>query len=177
MTDATDIVEFWWRAGRKAWFTQSDAFDAHCRDFLGAHEAAAAGALDGWIDVADSALALTLLLDQFPRNLFRGSPRAFATDGKARETARAAITRGFDLMVDPTLRLFFYLPFEHSEVIADQDESVRLFAARSPDDLRFAEHHRDIIRRFGRFPHRNALLGRISTPEEIAFLDSGGFRG
>lgn len=172
------ILDFWAGAGRKAWFAKDAGFDERCRAFLPAHEAAAAGALDAWIGASRSSLALVLLLDQFPRNLFRASARAFASDAKAREVARAAIAAGHDQLVDPILRLFFYLPLEHSEDLADQDECVRLFkAAGDANDLRFAEQHRDIIRRFGRFPHRNAALGRESTAEEMAFLASGGFAG
>ncbi len=176
--DPGAILAFWTCAGRRAWFAKDDAFDARCRAFLTPHEAAAVGAFDRRAEAADSALALILLLDQFPRNLFRGSARAYATDEKARTVAGAAIAAGFDRKVDPTLRLFFYLPFEHSEMLADQDESVRLFAAAGDaHDLRFAEEHRAIIRRFGRFPHRNAALQRQSTAEEIAFLEGGGFSG
>ncbi|MBY0423608.1 MAG: DUF924 family protein [Parvularculaceae bacterium] len=178
LADHKAVVDFWRSAGRKAWFTKDDAFDAQCRAFLPLHEAAARGALDDWTQGPESALALVLLLDQFPRNLFRGGARTFASDAKARTAAGAAIARGFDQAVEPALRLFFYLPFEHSEDIADQDESVRLFAAAGDaHDLRFAEIHRDIIRRFGRFPHRNAALGRTTTAEEAAFLAGGGFSG
>lgn len=178
MTDPEHILDFWRRAGRKAWFTQDAAFDSACRAFLADHEAAASGALGDWAALPGPALARVLLLDQFPRNLFRGTARAYATDAMARDAANDAIARGHDRAGEPALRLFFYLPFEHSEDLADQDRSVRLFAATGDaNDLRFAEGHRDIIRRFGRFPHRNAALGRASTAEEATFLASGGFSG
>ena len=117
------------------------------------------------------------LLDQFPRNMYRGSAHAFATDPLARHFARAAIDAGFDRAVDPALRNFFYLPFAHSEDLADQDRGVALCADSSESDRHWAMVHRDIIQRFGRFPHRNAELGRESTAEETAFLRSGGFAG
>ena len=125
--------------------------------------------------VTDAALAHCLLLDQLPRNLFRGSLRAFASDGKALALAKAAVTRGLDMQVAPIRRTFLYLPFEHSEVLADQDRSVELFTALGDaDTLKFAQAHYDIVARFGRFPHRNAILGRPSTPEELAFLATPG---
>lgn len=174
-----DVVTFWMEAGPKAWFSKSAAFDAQIRErFETLHHAAARGELDGWADTAEGALALLLLLDQFPRNLFRGSPHAFATDPLARKVAREAVDRGFDTEVDPELRQFFYLPFEHSEQPEDQDHGVALCAASGDADLvKWANIHRDIIRRFGRFPHRNGSLGRTSSEAEQAFLDEGGFAG
>src|SRR5215469_13154716 len=174
-----DVVTFWLRAGPKAWFRKSKAFDAEIRQrFETLHYAAARGELDGWAETSEGALALLLLLDQFPRNLFRGSPHAFATDPLALNVARRAVERGFDRQVDPDLRQFFYLPFEHSERLEDQDRSVALCAASGDAELlKWANLHRDIIARFGRFPHRNASLGRDTTPEERAFLNSGGFAG
>jgi uncharacterized protein (DUF924 family) len=175
---ASEIVAFWRAAGPDRWFAKDDDFDrrfrAHC---LPLHEAAAEGALQGWLAAPESALALVLLLDQFPRNCFRGTARMFATDGQAREAAGAAIEAGHDLAVDPALRVFFYLPYEHSEDLTDQDLAVRLIAPLDEQSRQYAEVHRDIIRRFGRFPHRNAVLGRPTTSEEQRFLDEGGFSG
>jgi uncharacterized protein (DUF924 family) len=177
--EPADVVSFWIEAGPKAWFKKSEAFDAQIRrKFEALHFTASRGELDDWAQTPDGALALLLLLDQFPRNLFRGSPHAFATDPLARRVARAAIDRGFDARVASELRQFFYLPFEHSEHLEDQDTSVALCAASGDADLeKWAKIHRDIIARFGRFPHRNACLGRTTTEPESAFLKSGGFAG
>jgi uncharacterized protein (DUF924 family) len=178
MTQASDVLDFWLAAGEQRWFRKDPAFDGEFRTrFLAAHEEAAAGAHDGWADSAHGALALVLLLDQFPRNCFRGTPRMFATDAKARSVAAAAVQAGFDQLAGPRLRRFFYLPFMHSERIEDQERSVELNEAVGGESLKFALHHRDIIRRFGRFPHRNAVLGRSTTPGEHRFLDEGGFSG
>jgi uncharacterized protein (DUF924 family) len=175
---ANDVLEFWRAAGPARWFRKDDAFDEEFRSrFLALHEAAARGELDTWATDAPGALALVLLLDQFPRNAFRGTPRMFATDPKARDMARAAVDAGFDQAIEPQLRGFVYLPFMHSEDAADHERSVALNRPLGGESQRFAEHHRDIIARFGRFPHRNAVLGRTSTPEEQAFLDEGGFGG
>jgi uncharacterized protein (DUF924 family) len=176
---AADIVTFWREAGPKKWFEKEDSFDDEIRNrFLAVHEAAAAGKLAGWEQTAEGALALLILLDQFPRNMFRGSARAFATDPLARAITAGALVRGFDSQVPAEMRSFFYLPFEHSEDLADQERSIALYkAAGDAGDLKWAELHADIIRRFGRFPHRNAVLGRATTPEEQAFLDEGGFAG
>lgn len=142
------------------------------------HEQAAQGGLDSWDATAEGALALLILLDQAPRNMFRETLRAFATDGRALAVAEAAVARGLDLRVPSRLRHFFYLPFEHSEDPAAQARCVRLVSRmRDADTLRWAEIHADVIARFGRFPHRNAILGRISTPAEIEFLRNGGFSG
>jgi uncharacterized protein (DUF924 family) len=142
------------------------------------YEAAAASQLADWERAPDSALALTIVLDQFPRNMFRGSARAFAADPIARAVADRALKHGFDEKVDPAERTFFYLPFEHSESMADQERCVALFGASGDAEaLKWAELHADIIRRFGRFPHRNAALQRATTAEERAFLDAGGFAG
>lgn len=144
-----------------------------------AHFAAARQELDHWTGTPEGSLALLILLDQFPRNAFRGTAHAFATDPVARMVARRALAAGHDLQVEGDIRRFFYLPLQHSEDRADQDRQVELFQnriARKPDD-RWAEHHRDIIARFGRFPHRNRALGRETTPEEQAFLEADGFRG
>ena len=173
-----EIVAFWRSAGPERWFEKDAAFDAEVRRrFLAAHEAAAAGKLTAWEQSAEGALALLILLDQFPRNMFRGEARAFATDPLARAVASRAILNGFDGAL-PDLRSFFYLPFQHSEDLKDQERGVALYkASGDADGLKWAELHADIIRRFSRFPHRNAILGRVSTPEEQAFLDGGGFAG
>ena len=173
-----DVLAFWRAAGPDKWFTRDAAFDdAICTQFLATYETAAAGAL-AWGGTAEGALALLIVLDQFPRNIFRGSARAFAADPLAREVATRAIARGFDREVPLAERSFFYLPFEHSESLADQERCVALNrASGDADALKWAELHADIIRRFGRFPHRNAMLGRATTPEEQAFLDDGGFTG
>jgi uncharacterized protein (DUF924 family) len=177
--NAADVVAFWRDAGPDAWFKKDAAFDDEIRRrYLATHEAAAAGQLSNWEHSADGALALLILLDQFPRNMFRGQARMFASDPLARAVAAGAIVRGFDAQVDKTMRGFFYLPFEHSEDPADQARSVAFYKAiDDADGLKWAELHADIIRRFGRFPHRNAALGRATTPEEQAFLDGGGFGG
>ena len=146
--------------------------------FEAMHHDAARGELAAWEDSAEGALALLLLLDQFPRNMFRNSPHAFATDPLARGIATRAIERGFDRAVAPELRSFFYLPFEHSETAADQARCVALCEDTGDESLvKWAKIHADIITRFGRFPHRNAALARVTTPEEQAFLDEGGFAG
>lgn len=175
---ARALVAFWSEAGPERWFERDAAFDRVFHErFLAAHEAAAAGELADWPASPIGALALVLLLDQFPRNCFRGAPRMYATDAQARAVAAAAIEAGHDRQVEQVLRGFFYLPFQHSEDLADQDRSVALHRAFYPINAEYAEGHRDIIRRFGRFPHRNAILGRATTPEEQHFLDEGGFAG
>lgn len=176
MTTPADVVGFWRAAGMEKWFRGGDAFDVECRErFLDAHHAAARRDFGHWMGDADGALALLILLDQIPRNVFRGSGHAFATDGLARQHASCAIEAGFDVASEPGLRMFFYLPFEHSEDMADQDRAVALFAALGNDNLLgYANAHRDVIARFGRFPHRNAALGRSNTPDEQAWLDAGG---
>lgn len=179
---AQSVLSFWFDPScRSLWFERNDDFDRRVRErLLPPHEAAAAGSLDDWMDAHWSALALAILLDQVPRNVFRGTPRAFSTDPLARAVARRAIDQGFDLApdFDDNCRLFFYLPFEHSEDLADQDLAVRLFCERTevPRFHEYAIKHRDVIVRFGRFPHRNAVLGRLSTEEELAFLETPGSR-
>jgi uncharacterized protein (DUF924 family) len=177
-TKPADVVAFWRAVGPKRWFEKDAALDDDIRRrFLSLHETAAAGKLTEWEQSAEGALALLILLDQFPRNMFRGQTRAFATDPLARAVAGRAILNGFDGAF-PDMRTFFYLPFEHSEDLADQERSVALQkAAGDADGRKWAEIHADVIRRFGRFPHRNAVLGRVSTPKEQAFLDRGGFAG
>jgi uncharacterized protein (DUF924 family) len=173
------VIEFWLAAGPDKWFTKDDAFDAEIRSrFLATYHAVVAGQLADWDNTAEGALALLITLDQFPRNMFRGSAQAFAADPLARQIAERAIARGFDRMVGPVEQQFFYLPFEHSDSPADQERCVALFRATgNAEALKWAELHADIIRRFGRFPHRNAALGRATTAEEQAFLDGGGFSG
>lgn len=171
-----DLLAFWRKAGRGKWFGGGAAFDAECRRrWQDAHFAASRRECDHWLADADGALALVLLLDQIPRNIFRGSGHAFATDPLALHFASRAIEAGFDAQAEPALRFFFYLPFEHSETMADQQRAVELFTALGdPDLLGYAVAHRDVIARFGRFPHRNAALGRTNTPREQAWLDAGG---
>ena len=171
------ILAFWREAGPEKWYKKDAAFDDDIRTrFLPTYEAAAAGKLSEWERTPEGALALLITLDQFPRNMFRGSARAFAADPLAREIAGRAIAQGFDLHF-PNERTFFYLPFEHSEQLADQERCIALSRAAGADALKWAELHADIIRKFGRFPHRNAILGRATTADEQAFLDSGGFAG
>ncbi len=174
-----DILDFWLAAGPQKWFAKDDAFDAAiCARFFEAHEAAARNDLDAWESTRESALALVILLDQFSRNLHRGSSRAFAADPKARGIAARALEKGFDAAMPMPLRQFFYLPFMHSEDVADQERCVALYRALGDEGLlKYADDHLDIVRRFGRFPHRNAVLGRQTTAEEQAFLDAGGFAG
>jgi uncharacterized protein (DUF924 family) len=179
MTTPSDVLTFWREAGPDRWYDRDEVFDAAIRTrFLSTYEAAAAGELSHWETTADGALALVIVLDQFPRNMFRNDPRAYATDPLARAVADRAIARGLDQQADTGERSFFYLPFEHSEQIADQARCIALHRALGDaDSLKWAELHADIIARFGRFPHRNAVLGRATTPDEQAFLDDGGFAG
>jgi uncharacterized protein (DUF924 family) len=173
------VLAFWRAAGPDKWFTKDTAFDSEIAvRFFAVWHAAAARKLTKWEETPEGALALTIALDQFPRNMFRGHARAYETDAGARAVAGRAIGRGFDLEVAPDVRQFFYLPYQHSEHPADQVRSLEL-ARRHGDDeyTRYADQHADIIRRFGRFPHRNAILGRASSAEEQAFLDGGGFGG
>lgn len=175
MATAADVVEFWREAGPGAWFAVEPAFDRRCGRFLDAHHAAARRELDGWLQDAQGALALVLLLDQIPRNVFRGSAHAYATDGLARAHARRALADGHDARYEPALRAFFYLPFEHSEDPSDQHRAVELFRALGDAHyLQYALAHQEVIARFGRFPHRNHALGRPNTPDEQAWLDAGG---
>jgi uncharacterized protein (DUF924 family) len=176
---AAEIVSFWREAGPKKWFDKDEAFDLAIKSkFLAIHEAAARGELAALEETAEGALALVILFDQFPRNMFRGSDRAFATDPLARAVADRALARGFDQATDETMRPFFYLPFMHSELTADQDRSVRLHdALGDAERARHAASHRDVIVKFGRFPHRNRAVGRDTTAAEQEFLDGGGFAG
>lgn len=171
------VLAFWRSVGPDRWFSRDDEVDAAIRTrFLSTYDAAVAGALASWEEASQSALALLIVIDQFPRNMFRGSARAFAADAQAREVAERALARGFDQDVASSERGFFYLPFMHSEEIADQERCAALYAAAGDaDGLKFARVHADIISRFGRFPHRNAALGRETTADEQAFLAAGGF--
>jgi uncharacterized protein (DUF924 family) len=177
--NVAEIVSFWRDAGPERWFDKEASFDQEIRDrFLSTYEAAAAGKLTEWETTAEGALALLILLDQFPRNMFRGDARSFASDPLARAIAAGALVRGFDAQVQSDMRGFFYLPFEHSENLADQERAVAFYKiVGDADGLKWAELHADIIRRFGRFPHRNTALGRSTTPEEKTFLEGGGFAG
>ncbi len=176
---AGEVVAFWREAGPARWFAKSDTFDETLRARFGARvDEARTGALDGWATVPEGALALILLLDQMPRNLFRGTPRMFAADPAARAQADAAIEARFDRHFARDMRAFFYMPFMHSEALADQERSVALFRDLGNEtSLHYAEIHAEPIRRFGHFPHRNAILGRQTTPQEQAYLDGGGFSG
>jgi uncharacterized protein (DUF924 family) len=175
---ALSVTKFWRDAGEDAWFEKNDAFDTDFRDrFLDLHYAAARRECDDWSEHAEGALALMILLDQFPRNCFRGTGHMYATDPLAKHFAQKAVKSGHDLALEPELRVFLYLPFEHAENLADQDISVELHAAKAEFNLKYALEHRDIIQRFGRFPHRNRMLGRETTPQEQMFLDEGGFSG
>jgi uncharacterized protein (DUF924 family) len=177
------LLDFWFAAGtpdhlrpRRVWFAPDPAFDAELRArFLEDWERAARGELAGWEDARESCLALVILCDQVPRNLFRGTAKAFSTDARARAVARVALARGDDQGLAPVQRWFLYLPFEHSEDLEDQRRSIALFEQlrHDPDSavaIDYARRHQVIIERFGRFPHRNGALGRTSTPEEEAFL-------
>lgn len=178
ITPAT-ILTFWKNLGYSRWFAKDDALDAEIASkFSETWQQASRGVLDDWQATDDGTLALTIVLDQFPRNLFRNDPRAFSTDAMARDVASRAIAAGVDKRVDPELRQFLYLPFMHSEDLADQERSVALYEALgAADQLRFAIIHRDIIARFGRFPHRNPALGRTMSADEQAYLDAEGFKG
>ena len=172
---AAEVVAFWRDAGMEKWFGGGPAFDAQCRQVLGeAHMAASRRELEAWLDEPEGALALLILLDQVPRNIFRGTGHAYATDPLARHYAARAVDAGFDTQVDPALRVFVYLPFEHSEDLADQLRCIELSRALDPEYMKYAVAHREVIERFGRFPHRNRDLGRVNTPDEQAWLDAGG---
>ena len=180
-TDITpsDVVAFWKEAGPSKWFAKEEAFDALFRErFETAHLAAARRELDHWAETPEGVLALMILLDQFPRNCFRNTGHAFATDPLARMFAVRALDAGFDRALENDLRRFLYLPLQHAEDMALQDRQLALFQGMErPADDRWAEHHHAVIERFGRFPHRNRALGRDTTAEEAAFLEQDGFRG
>ncbi len=175
-----EILSFWFGTTdlgspierRQIWFRATPEFDAYlARTYSGVYERAAAGALDRFKDTPEDCLCLIIMLDQFPRNIFRGGVRAYASDAKAREIARYALAQGYDQGFHRWPKTFAYLPFEHSEILADQERGVALYRALDDErSLQSAIDHRDAIRRFGRFPHRNALLGRENTPEEEEYL-------
>ena len=190
MSQANEILDFWFGSRdepdygkpKKAWFAKGPEFDEEIRKrFLTDYEKAASGNLDEWKDSPDNCLALVLLLDQFPRNIFREDPQAFATDWEALSTAHQAIAQGFDRKLLNVQRWFVYLPFVHSENIEHQRQAVKLFQKLSGDRdsasaIENAIRHRSVIERFGRFPHRNIILGRPSNPEEKEFLKQPGAR-
>jgi uncharacterized protein (DUF924 family) len=185
-TEAQEVLDFWFgREGepgygefREAWFTKDPEFDRLVRDrFEALYEAAAAGDLDDWKEEARSCLALVIVLDQFPRNMFRGDPRSYATDRKAQETAEYAVDHALDRELPEFQRTFLYMPFMHSEDLVHQRRSVELFrrlGGNETDSSYYAARHMEIIERFGRFPHRNEILGRQTTPEEAEFLTQPG---
>lgn len=175
-----DVLDFWFAAGKEKWFAKSDEFDAEITTrFRAAHEAARDGAHDDWAQSAEGLLALIILLDQFPRNMYRGSPDMFAADPKAVEMSKLALERKIDGEVPQAAKPFVYMPLMHSEELEDQELCVKLFQGDPAlkENVAYAIDHRDIVARFGRFPHRNAILGRVTTPEEQQFLDDGGFAG
>jgi uncharacterized protein (DUF924 family) len=176
--EALAVVEFWREAGPGLWFAKDPAFDRRFRErFAQEYEAAARGDLEHWLATPNGALGLLILLDQYPRNSFRGTPRMYATDSLARKVADEAIRRGHDRTIEPAMQLFVYLPYAHSEDLRDQERSVELCKRIGEPSLSHAKGHHDIIKRFGRFPHRNAILGRTPRPEETKFLAEGGFAG
>ncbi|MFH5775648.1 DUF924 family protein [Paracoccus sp. NGMCC 1.201697] len=172
-----EITRFWLdEVGEKGWYARDDALDQSIRDRFMATWAQADELARQWAQTPQGALAALILTDQFPRNMFREDPRAFATDDLAREIADAAVSAGHDLRIEPPARQFFYLPFEHSENLSDQNRAVELFAEFMPgENLRHAELHRDTIARFGRFPWRNAALGRPPTEAENRVMQAGGY--
>jgi uncharacterized protein (DUF924 family) len=173
-----DVLDYWFAGDpathRAVWFEKDPDFDAACTRFTDALLDAKSGSLDHWTETPRGTLALIILLDQLSRNLHRGSPESYAADAKARQIAGAAVAKGFDRSLGPVECLFMYLPFEHSEDLADQDEGVRLFATLGDEQSDWARRHREVIVRFGRFPSRNAALGRTCTPEEEAYLAESG---
>jgi uncharacterized protein (DUF924 family) len=174
-----DVLAFWREAGPERWYKKDAGFDALIRGrFSKLWQKAAARELSSWESSDEGALALVIVLDQFPRNMFRDDARTYSSDAMAREVAARAIARGADARIDPGLLEFLYMPFMHSEELSDQLRCVDLFRkSGDPGNLKYAEGHADIIRRFGRFPHRNRILGRPTTPEEQAYLEQGGFSG
>ncbi|MBO0346744.1 DUF924 domain-containing protein [Roseibium sp. CAU 1637] len=174
---AIDVIDFWWAAGAPKWFARDDAFDAEIRTrFSEVMKLASEGKLSDWEATPHGTLALIILLDQFPRNVYRGDAKAFASDPDALRLARHACDNRFDIVFPKEVRAFFYLPFEHAEDMAAQDMSVDLCRRLGIQNYyHYALLHMDVIRRFGRFPHRNQVLGRDTTPEEAAYLKDGGF--
>lgn len=183
-----DVLAFWFGEEnepgygefRSQWFQKDGAFDSEVTDRFGdLYERAAAGGLDSWREEAEGCLALVIVLDQFPRNMFRGDARTHATDGRALDAAKHAIERALDRELPAFQRMFLYMPFMHAEGVEDQRRSVELFEGLAaepggPDVVEYAVGHREIVERFGRFPHRNAILGRETTPEEAEFLTQPG---
>ncbi|MFM2431870.1 MAG: hypothetical protein RLZZ511_3083 [Cyanobacteriota bacterium] len=190
MSQGDSVLRFWfgedWQqvppTPQKKWFVKDPIFDQSVREwFTGTYEQAVAGRLEHWTETAAGALALTIVLDQFPRNMFRDTPKAFASDAQALHVADYALDRDFDQDVPPVMRLFFYLPFEHSENLSNQNRAVQLLQGYADDPelgsyAEFALKHQAVIAQFGRFPHRNAILGRESTPAELEFLEQPGSR-
>jgi len=175
-----DILEFWLQAGPPKWYVADDSFDQEIRDKFGdLWEKGAKGALEDWTGHPRKALALIILLDQFPRNMFRQDGRAFSTDERAKAAACYSIKQGWDMRIDEPERQFFYLPLMHSEMLSDQDHCIRLMIERMPEtgapNVLHARAHREVIREFGRFPYRNTALGRETTPAEQTYLDNGGY--
>ena len=181
MAEPDEILSFWLdEVGPEGWYGGGEELDAEIRDrFMSAYERARSGALSLWLTYPSGVLAYLILLDQFPRNMFRGDAKAFATDGVAKAAAVAAISKGWDLKIDEPARQFFYLPLMHAECQADQDRAVRLIATRMPEhgegNLPHAKAHREIIRRFGRFPYRNEALSRDTKPAEREWMEKGGY--
>jgi uncharacterized protein (DUF924 family) len=179
--DFPDILDFWYSPRiSKRWFSSTPALDDEIRArYEGLWQRAASGALDAWSETPEGALALAIMLDQLPLNMYRGKPASFSTEQKAVAVAKQAIARGYDKQLPSERVLFLYMPLMHSENLDDQDLSVKSFReAGLENNVHFAEHHRGLVRRFGRFPHRNAILGRESTPEELEYLESdAAFKG
>ncbi|MBJ3761842.1 DUF924 domain-containing protein [Maribius pontilimi] len=180
MSTPEEVLSFWLdEVGPSGWYATDDALDSKIVEQFGeTWERASEGGLSLWLTYPTGTLAYLIVTDQFPRNMFRGDPRAFAMDRFALAAAKIAIARGWDLRIDPPARQFFYLPLMHSENLSDQDRCVRLFLTRMPEaenNLLHARAHREVIRDFGRFPHRNAVLGRATTPSERTFMDEGGY--
>ncbi|WP_373020093.1 DUF924 family protein [Thiomicrorhabdus sp.] len=175
MTTATEIIDYWYTPPMpKHWFRSTPGIDAQIRArYESLWEKAANGELDDWKQTAEGCLALCIVLDQFPLNMFRGEAKSFATEEKAVAVSKYSVANGLDLQLSAERRAFLYMPLMHSENLDDQEESVRLFGASELEgNLRFARHHRELIRRFGRFPHRNAILGRENTVDEKEYLSS-----
>ncbi|MEZ5797158.1 MAG: DUF924 family protein [Paracoccaceae bacterium] len=179
MSDPVAVLDFWLgEIGPEGWYAGTEEIDDSCAGFGDLVTAARDGGLDHWVEGAAGTLAFLILTDQFPRNIHRGSALAFASDARARDAARKALAQGWDMQAPEPERQFFYMPFEHSEDMADQDLAVQLMTERMPshpDLLLHARAHREMIARYGRFPGRNAALGRENTPAEAEFLASGGY--
>ncbi len=181
MQGAEDVLAFWLdEVGPKGWYAQDDALDKAVRErFLDTWTEASEGGLSLWLTYPSGVLAYVIVTDQFPRNMFRGDGRSFSTDHIALAASKVAIAKGWDMRIDEPARQFFYLPMMHAECLSDQERCVRLMKTRMPvtgaDNLVHARAHREVIRRFGRFPHRNEVLGRATRPPERSFLEAGGY--